>query len=251
MGSFINQPVVPILYLRPTRAAFDVVGSSIDGGTNSTGESISIEIGGGGRVTATYERCVLQGDDTERHEVINWLGARGNGGFRFFNVPIINDGIGPFPVIDGKKTPLVAGVPKANGTLFDVGTTYSEGTVWGRLTAPAVVGAGQISMRVYEAARPLRWSDWFSIYHPTKGWRAYRYWECQKTGEGTESATSLSYVDYLLGIGPALREAADVDTRIELARPMCVMKFPKGFTLPWDYEAWYQSRPTLQFTEAF
>ena len=250
MGSFIDQPTVPILYLRPTRASFDVIGNSIDGGTNSTGESISIEIGGGGRVTATYERCVIQGDDSERHEIINWLGARMNGGFRFANVCIVNDGIGPFPIINGKRTPIVAAVPKANGTLFDVGTTYSDATVWGKLTADAIVGAGQLSMRVYEAARPLRWSDWFSIYHPTKGWRAYRYWESHKVGEGIDNTTALSYVDYQLGIGPAIREAAVAGTRVELARPTCVMKFPKGFTLPWDYEAWYQSRPTLQFTEA-
>lgn len=251
MGSFINQPTVPIMYLRPTRASFDVVGSSIDGGTNSTGESISIEVGGGGRLTATYERCVLQADDTERHEVINWLGARGAGGFRFFNVPIINDGIGPFPIIGGKRRPIIDHITHSDGSLFSDTSGYSQATVWGKLTASAVTGAGQLSMRVYEAARPLRWSDWFSIYHPTKGWRAYRYWECQKIGEGIENTTALNYVDYLLGIGPALREAAAADTRVELARPMCVMKFPKGFTLPFDYEGWYQSRPTLQFTEAF
>ncbi|NTG48571.1 hypothetical protein G6M04_14355 [Agrobacterium rhizogenes] len=243
MGSFINQPTVPIMYLRPTRASFDVIGNSIDGGTNSTGESISIEIGGGGRVTATYERCVLQGDDTERHEVINWLGARMNGGFRFANVPIINDGIGPFPIMSGKRRPFVAAVPKANGTLFDVGTTYSEATVYAVITANAVVGAGVIQMQVFGAERPLRWSDWFSIYHPTKGWRAYRYWEVQSVSADANPI-------YTLAIGPALREAITVGTKVELAQPQCVMKFPKGFTLPWDYEAWYQSRPTLQFTEA-
>jgi hypothetical protein len=243
MGSFINQPTVPIMYLRPTRASFDVIGNSIDGGTNSTGESISIEIGGGGRVTATYERCVLQGDDTERHEVINWLGARGNGGFRFFNVPIINDGIGPFPIINGKRRPIISGIPHSDGSLFSDDSGYSQASVYATITANAVVGAGVVQMQVFGAARPLRWSDWFSIYHPTKGWRAYRYWEVQSVSAGTNPI-------YTLAIGPALREAITVGTRVELARPLCVMKFPKGFTLPFDYEGWYQSRPTLQFTEA-
>ncbi|MEX2739911.1 hypothetical protein AB3480_00430 [Rhizobium mongolense] len=251
--SYINQPMVPIQYLRPTRAAFDVPGAGIDGGVNGLGEDISIEMSGGGRVTATYERCVLQADDMERHEVINWLGARGNGGFRFFNVEIINDGIGPFPVINGKRRPIIGGIPHSDGALFSDTSGYSQATVWAKLTAAAGVGAGQLSMRVYEAARPLRWSDWFSIYHPTKGWRAYRYWESLKTAEGTETVDGvlLNYVDYTLGIAPALREAAVINTRVELARPKCVMKFPRGFTLPWDYEAFYQSRPTLQFTEAF
>ncbi|MGN7803151.1 hypothetical protein ACTJKE_10510 [Ensifer sp. 22521] len=251
--SYINQPTVPIQYLRPTRASFDVTGSGIDGGVNGNGESIAIEISGGGRVVATYERCVLQGDDMERHEVINWLGARGNGSFRFFNVPIINDGIGPFPVINGKRRPIVSGIPHSDGALLSDISGYSQATVWGKLTASATVGAGQISMRVYEAARPLRWSDWFSIYHPTKGWRAYRYWESHKAAEGVESVgdVNLNYVDYQLATSPALREGSALDTRVELARPLCVMKFPQGFTLPWDYEAWYQSRPTLQFAEAF
>jgi len=250
MGSFINQPTVPVLYLRPSKAYFDVVGAGISGGTNTFGDDISIEIGGGGRVTVTYERCVLQGDDPERHEVINWLGARGNGSFRFFNVYIVNDGIGPFPFIRGRRRPIIDHIPHSDGSLFSDNSGYSQATVWAKLTAPAIVGAGQLSMRVYEAARPLRWSDWFSIYHPTKGWRAYRYWECHKVGEGIENTTALSYVDYQLGIAPALREAATEGTRVELARPTCVMRFPKGFTLPWEYEANYQSRPTLQFTEA-
>lgn len=244
MAVYINQPTVPIMYLRPTRASFDNPGSAIDGGVNGIGESISIETSGGGIVTAVYERCVLQAEDTERHEVINWLGARGNGGFRFFNVPIITDFIGPFPVINGKRRPIVGGIRHSDGSLFSDGAGYSQATVYGEVTEAAALGAGIIKMRVYGASRPLRWSDWFSIYHPTKGWRAYRYWEVISK---TEEANPV----YTLGIAPPLREAVTVGTRVELARPMCVMKFPKNYTLPWDFEGFWQSRPTLQFTEAF
>jgi hypothetical protein len=242
MAGYTGQPTVPILYLRPTRASFDVVGSAMEGGRNGLGQSISIEMGGGGMVTATYERCVLQGDDMERHEVINWLGARGNGSFRFFNVPIINDGIGPFPVINGKRRPIIGGIPHSDGSLFSDDSGYSQATVYGEITE--VVHSGIIKMRAFGLARPLRWADWFSIYHPIKGWRAYRYWEViSKTDEANPV--------YTLAMAPPLREAVTVGTRVELARPMCCMKFPAGFSLPWDYEAWYQSRPTLQFVEAF
>lgn len=244
MAVYTGQPTVPIMYLRPTRASFDNPGSALDGGVNGIGESISIETSGGGIVTATYEECVLLGDDTERHEVINWLGARGNGGYRFFNVPIINDGIGPFPVIDGKRRPIVKGIPHSDGSFFSDGSGYSQATVYGEVTEAAGLGAGILKMRVYGAARPLRWSDWFSIYHPTKGWRAYRYWEViSKTNEASPV--------YTLAIAPPLREAVTAGTRVELARPMCCMKFPRGFTLPWDYSGFYESRPTLRFTEAF
>ncbi|TQX91323.1 hypothetical protein EQW76_00890 [Rhizobium sp. rho-13.1] len=244
MAVYINQPTVPILALRPKRASFDNPGSSIDGGVDGNGISIGIENSGGGYVSATYEECVLQGSDPELHEIVNWLGARGNGGYRYFNVPIINDGIGPFPFIRGKRRPIIDHIPHSDGALFSDDSGYSQATVYGAMSGAAGLNAGIISMRVYGAARPLRWSDWFSIYHPTKGWRAYRYWEViSKTDEDNPV--------YQLAISPPLREAVDDATRVELARPMCVMKFPKGFTLPWSYEAWYQSRPTLQFVEAF
>ncbi|WP_342242636.1 hypothetical protein [Ensifer sp. OTU672] len=258
MAVYTNQPTVPIPYLRPTRASFDNPGSAIDGGVNGNGESITISNSGGGIVTATYERCVLQADDTERHEVINWLGARGNSGVRFFNVPIINDGIGPFPIIDGKRRPIIKGIQHSDGSFFSDGSGYSQATVWAKLIEAAPLNAGQIKMRIYGASRDLRWSDWFSIYHDqnstkSKGWRAFRYWESDKMAEGTETVdgVNLEFKDYTLGISPPLREATAANTRIEAARPMCVMRFPRGFTLPWEFEGNYQARPTLQFTEAF
>ncbi|RVG30707.1 hypothetical protein [Sinorhizobium meliloti] len=244
MAVYTGQPTVPIMFLRPTRASFDNPGSGLDGGVNGVGESISIETSGGGIVTARYEECVLLGDDTERHEIINWLGARGNGGFRFFNVPIINDGIGPFPIIDGKRRSMISGIPHSDGSSFSDGAGYSQATVHGEVTEAAALGGGILKMRVYGAARPLRWSDWFSIYHPTKGWRAYRYW--QVIAKTTETNPV-----YTLAIAPPLREAVTAGTRVELARPICCMKFPKGFTLPFEYEGFWQSRPTLQFVEAF
>ncbi|NTE87192.1 hypothetical protein [Agrobacterium rubi] len=244
MAIYTGVPTVPIMYLRPTRASFDNPGSSIDGGVNGLGEAISMETSGGGIITATYERCVLQADDTERHEVINWLGARGNGSFRFFNVPIINDGIGPFPVINGKKRPIISGIPHSDGALFSDTSGYSQSTVYAEITEAAALNAGIIKMKVYGAARPLRWSDWFSIYHETKGWRAYRYWDVlDKTDDADPT--------YTLAIAPPLREAVAVGQRVELARPMCCMKFPSGYTLPWDFEGFWQSRPSLSFTEAF
>ena len=244
MATYVNVPTVPIRYLRPQRATFDVVGSSLDGGVNGLREAISIGTSGGGRLICTYGQCWLDGQDTERHEVINWLGARGNGGSRFFNVPIINDEIGPFPIVDGRRQPVISGISHSDGSLFTDGAGYSQGTVFGELTADAAVGAGVIAMRVYGAARFLRWSDWFSIYHPTKGWRAYRHWEVIHR---TDEASPV----YTLAIGPALREAAPAGQRVEFAEPKCVMKFPQGFTLPLEYESWYRSRPTIQFAEAF
>lgn len=242
MASFIGQPTFPVDFLRPTRAWFDQVGNGLDGGVNGEGDSATTEFSGGGKVTATYERMVLQGPD-ERHEVINWLGARLNGGFRYINVPIVNDKIGAFPVIAGAIRPIVSGIPHSDGSFFSDGAGYSQATVWGELTEDAALNAGIIKVRVYNAARKMfRWSDWFSIYHSVKGWRAYRSWEL--IGQTNETAPIST-----IAVSPPLRQQTPAGTRIELARPMCVMKLKRGETIPWDYEGYYQSRPTVNFIE--
>lgn len=244
MAIYTGQPTFPVDFLRPTRASFDNPGSGMDGGVNALGEAITTETAGGGLITATYERMVLQGPD-ERYEVLNWLGARLNGSHRFINVPIVNDGIGPFPILNGKRRPIVRGIPHSDGAFFDDGSGYSQTTVYGELTENAAVNAGIISVRVFGAARPVfRWSDWFSIDHSVKGWRAYRSWDLL-------SVTSEVNPVHRIAISPPLRQAAAAGERVELARPMCVMKLRRGDTIPWDYEAYYQSRPTINFVEAF
>lgn len=247
MGRYTGLPMVNILFLRPRKASFTHFGAGIDGG-----DGISIETAGGGRIRCTYESCFLDNVDTERHEIINWIGARGTGGFRFFNVPIINDGIGPFPIINGRRRPIVSGIPHSDGSLFSDGSGYSQATVYGEIIE--VVHSGIIKMRAYDLARDLRWSDWLSINHPIKGHRAYRYWDVlEKSAAGSEftNGAERSFKDYTLAMAPPLREAVTVGTRVELARPTCAMKFPQGFVLPWEFEANYQSRPTLEFVEAF
>lgn len=242
MAVYINQPDFPVDFLRPTRARFDNPGSSMDGGVNGVGEAITIGSSGGGLITATYEEMVLEGPD-ERHEIINWLGARLNAG-RFVNVPIVTDGVGPFPIIDGKRRPYVTAIPNPDGVLFESGHPYSEETVWARATSFAAQNAGIINIQTVRLDRKLRHSDWFSIYHPNKGWRAYRYWDVLSEPSGLNG-------DYQLAISPPLREAVNTNTRIEFARPRFVAKLPRGETVPWEYSAWYSARPTISFVEAF
>jgi len=243
MAVFINQPTLEANFLAPVKATFDVTGSSIDGGRNGMGEGQSIEMSGGGIVTAVYEDCKIK--DPEHYEYINWLGARLNGGFRFINVPIITDWFGPFPKIGRLPTPIVSGIPHSDGSYFDDGSGYSQATVYGEITEAAALNAGVIKMRVHGLSRPLRWSDWFSIYHPMKGWRAYRYWDVLARTDGS------GYSDYTLAIAPPLREAVTVGTRVEFARPRFVAKFKSDFTLPSVVEAFFVTQQAIQFVEAF
>jgi hypothetical protein len=243
MANYLNQPTLAADFLAPAKTNADVLGSSIDGGRNGVGESQSIEMSGGGIVSATYEECKIT--EPEQYEYINWLGARLNGGFRFINVPIITDWFGPFPKIAKVPAPIVRGIPHSDGSLFDDGSGYSQATVWGELLDDAAANAGIVTMRVYGLSRPLRWSDWFSIYHITKGWRAYRYWDVLSSSAGD------GFTDYQLAISPPLREATAAGTRVEFARPRFVAKFKPDFTLPSVVEAFFVTQQTIQFSEAF
>jgi hypothetical protein len=242
MGLLIGQPDFPIDYLRPTRISFDTVGNEVDGGVNGVGESVNMETSGGGMWTAMMEGMVLEGPD-ERYEVLSWLGARLNGGFRNIVVPLVNDKIGAFPVINGSPRPIVRGIPHSDGAFFSDGAGYSQSTVYGEVVA--MESTGVLRIRVYGAARSVfRWSDFFSIQHPNKGWRLYRSWELLDQSGGENPVSRIA-------IQPPLRESVAVGTRVELARPRCVMKQARGQTVPWEYSGWYSSRPSVSFVEAF
>lgn len=243
MANFLSLPTLEANFLAPTRTTIDVLGSSIDGGRNGNGEGIEMEMSGGGALASTYEECKIQ--EKEHYEYINFLGARLNGGFRFINVPIITDWFGPFPTIGKLPTPIVSGIPHSDGSYFDDGSGYSQATVWGEVTEDAALNAGILKLRLFGAARDLRWSDWFSIYHSAaKGWRAYRYWDVLDKTVETNPV-------YTLALAPPLRAAVTVGTRVEFARPRFAAKFKSGFTLPSISEAFFVTQQTLQFTEAF
>ncbi|WP_376742171.1 hypothetical protein [Ensifer canadensis] len=253
MAVYINQPTLAANFLAPVRTSYDVTGSSIDGGRNGVGEGQTIEMSGGGIVTAVYEDCKIK--DPEHYEYVNWLGARLNGGFRFINVPIITDWFGPFPKIGRLPTPIVSSIPHSDGSLFSDTSGYSQATVYGKVLEDAALNAGILKIRLYGANRDIRWSEWFSIYHNGgKGWRAYRNWDVlEKSDAGSEEdgGAMRTFKDYTLALAPPLREAVTVGTRVEFARPMFVAKFKSEFTLPSVVEAFFVTQQTIQFVEAF
>lgn len=253
MSRFLGLPTLELCLLRPFAYSYDVVGTSIGGGRNAYGESISIGISGGGMATATFDECTIVG--AEANEYVNWLGARLNGSTRCINVPIVSDLAGPFPVVNGYPRPTIRGIPHSDGALLSDGAGYSQATVWGRIREPAGLNAGQIVMEIVGNTRNLRWSDWFSIYHDDKkGWRAYRYWEASEPEPVTVVTGGNSYPGqrYTLSIAPALRGAVSTFTPIEFARPRFVAKLPDGENFAWDarHRLWPTKR-TISFVEAF
>ncbi len=208
---------------------------------------------GGGFVTAVYGDCYVQ--SPEQHEYALWLDARLTGSFRFIDVPLKTDWMGPFPIFDRFPAPFVTGIPHSDGSLFSDGAGYRQATVFGVVTAAAALNAGVLSLRLYGAARRLRYSDWFSIYHPaSRGWRAYRYWDVLSvSAEASETVSGAvrSYRDYSLAIAPALREAVSVGQHVEFAQPRFAAKLAAGTGALGDIEGFWRMRPTLQFQEAF
>jgi hypothetical protein len=239
--ALIGLPTVFIDFLAPEKVQVDTKGGAQEGGRPLVGEPAAADVSGGGFLTASYDGCKITTE--EQHEYVNYLGARLNGSFRNVNVPIPTDWWGPFPKIGGVRTPLVAGIPHSDGSLFDVGDDYVEETVWGEVTADAALRAGTLSMTTTGLSRKLRHSDWFSIYHSTKGWRAYRYWRVISQPGGTNGA-------YELAITPPLREAVTAGTRVEFARPRFVGRFPADFTLPSVTEAFFVTKQDMRFVEA-
>ena len=251
MGELLNQPELALNFLACPKASFDVVGSAIDGGRNGIGESQTIEMSGGGIVTAAFEDCKIVSKDQMRY--INRLGARLNGGFRNIIVPIPTAWFGPYPTINGIPSPFITGIPHSDGSLFTDGSGYRQATVWGHTLEYAALGAGQIKIRIFASPRDFE-GDWFSIKHSVKGWRAYRDWDCDKIGSGTADiggGATASYSDFNVAIQPPLRQATENLTPINVARPRFVGKFKADFTLPSVVEAFFVTQQTIQFSEAF
>ncbi len=240
--SFINQPDLYLDFLKPSGFLIDVAGGATEGGKNGLQEPISMDTWGGGYVICTLESCYVQAP--QEHEYVNQLGARLNRSIRFINVPIKTDWMGPFPTLDRWPQPIISGIPHSDGSRFSDGAGYSQATIYGTVTEAAALNAGIIKLQLTGNSRPLRMSDWFAIPHPTKGWRAYRYWDVLNVSSDINPI-------YTIALEIPLREAVLAGTRVELARPKCVMKLKAGQTIPWRVKGFWRSEPTIELVEAF
>ena len=250
MGKYTNLPTFDVDYQFLTEMSFSVEGAGIDGGRNGDGDSPAIDFSGGGKIVGSYSVFAAE---PEQHEMLNQLAARLNGSTRYIVVPILTDRVGPFPLL-GKyePQPIISGIPHSDGALFGDGAGYSQATVFGTFEKAAALNAGQITVNIFGAARNLRWADWMSTYHATRGWRAWRYWEANDPIPVTRTVEGVTYTgqQYELAISPPLREAVTAGQRIELARPRFVARFPRGFNLPWQVTAPFNCQVTVNFVEA-
>ncbi len=148
---YVNLPTLDVDFLKPRRMSFDTKGGGLEGGRNGLGESVTIETTGGGALIGSYQDCVVS--KPEEHEYLNHIAARMNGSFRFINVPILSDWMGPFPLdASGAPQPVVGGIPHSDGALFSDDSGYSQATVFGTVAAAAALNAGQITINIVPSA---------------------------------------------------------------------------------------------------
>lgn len=191
------------LVFNPGRFGFEeqdvrVEGSTISGGTSLSGIDDPIRADGGGFVVAEFS----EGSTFTRTDVLAWRAM--TLGMDHGAAQVIVHFCDPLhqPVI-GRDS-----VPHSDQTPFSDDTEYLSATVFAETTAPAALRATTLAISI-DAPTALLGGEWFSIQHPTWGWRAYQI---------------MSIDSDTLGFRPPLREAVASGTHIEFDDPRCTMR---------------------------
>lgn len=218
----MTTPVFPTGLFAFSVKSPDIEGATLSGGTALSGETDRIAADGGGRVVVEFSGGAL----VDRAQLLAWSALKSQIGDE------VTLAVVPFCQI--RLTPYGGGhsVPHSDGTPFSDGSLYHGGGP----TAVAVDAAPlrAVSLRLaVTASQPLIGGEWFSVEHPTKGWRAYRI--------GSIDGDVVTF-------RPPLREAVDAGQHIELASPRCLMR-QDGPTKTPTYIS-RQAEAAIRFVEA-
>ncbi|ARR53491.1 hypothetical protein HY78_08680 [Rhizorhabdus wittichii DC-6] len=182
---------------------FDDQDIRVEGQVVSSGPSLSgieepIATDGGGVVVADF----MNGDLAEREEVLAWRAFAAS----------LDGGAAQVLVHFGDRYHQPVGdpasVPHSDGTPFSDDEEYSSGGADYVTVGSAALRATRLTI-TGASVLPLIGGEWFSIAHPTWGWRAYNI-------VSIDSAT--------IEFRPPLREAVSAGTRVEFDDPRCVMR---------------------------
>lgn len=177
----------------------DIERAVLEGGEAIAGGSDVIATDGGGRVFADFS----DGSLVDRATVLAWRAL----------LAILEEGVTPMvvPFCDRRHQPYGG----EHRVTYGDGTTHSDGTLIAG-GGPSASASADAPLRATSLAfsgafaQPLIGGEWFSIEHPTKGWRAY------KVRTVDADAGTLTF-------RPPLREAVAVGETIDFANPRCLM----------------------------
>lgn len=200
----------------------DIERQTLKGGTALSGAQDVTSTDGGGRVYAEFADSAV----IDRSTNLAWRALK----------TVLDEGVVPVvvPFCDIRHTPYgnAHEVPHSDGTPFSDGTLYSGGGPIGATVGAAILRA--TAMRIsLTGGQPLQGGEWFSIEHPTKGWRAYRI--------ATINGDTVTF-------RPPLREAVPAGQYVEFRAPRCLMVQDGTTSSRTQYGR--QGDATIRFVEA-
>lgn len=181
----------------------DIERRTISGGIALSGEEDIIETDGGGRVFAEFAGGPL----LEREDQLAWraIGTQFSGGATQIIVPFCDPLHQPY---GGDHL-----APHSDDSPFSDDSEYSGGGPTATAAADAALRATTLSLSIL-LGQALLGGEWFSIEHPTKGWRAYNI---ATVTDQTDTTATVTF-------RPPLREAVEAGDHVEFADPRCLMR---------------------------
>lgn len=193
-----STPTFPTSRFAFDEQEIDIERRTISGGVSLAGEEDVIETDGGGRVFAEFAGGPL----LEREDNLAWraIGTRFGSGTEPIIVPFCDRLHQPYGYEHS--------VPHSDDTPFDDDSEYSGGGPVASVAADAALRATTLSLTL-DLPQDLIGGEWFSINHPTKGWRAYNI--------ATVDGSTVTF-------RPPLREAVTAGDTVDFDNPRCLMR---------------------------
>lgn len=178
-------------------------------GQSAQGAFPRIRTDGGGLWQCEYGAINLRAPDNVRA----WraLEVLCDGGASPIVVPMCDKRHFPAPIVDGKPLYSVGAVPHSDDALFDDGSGYAHNVVDASVILDAPLRAVSLALS-FTIGGPLRGGEFFSIRHPSQGWRLYEVGAVDEQEGGS-----------VITFRPPLREAVTAGAYLEFDRPRCVM----------------------------
>ncbi len=214
-----------------------LVTTAIGGGVSLSGMTSSADISGGGIITVEYSDIQLVDASKANLRYWSWLAAITAGGKRPIAVPFMTDLFQPGTFASGST-------PFSDGSYFSDGSGFAVPGISGKVLAAAASGSATLQVSI--EGGELFGGEWFSIKHPTKGYRAY----CVETVSAPFGVSGESK-SYTITFRPTLREAVTIGTDITYSRPMCLMRVDPSTPIETDLEAYWRGSSSVKFVEYF
>jgi hypothetical protein len=203
--------VFPSRLFAPSSLQARLVGQAITGGASLSGEAQFADVAGGGRWVADFGEATLW----TREKILAWRRFTGacDGGAAEAVVPLT----------DRRQQPVTgayAGTDTIGLDTWAASVAAVPHQITATVTADAALGETSLTF-TYTGPLPLLGGEFFSIEHPTWGWRLYEFIRIDSGGVGDGGSTTATF-------RPPLRQAITAanspEHTLEMEWPRCLMR---------------------------